>query len=115
MPKKEKTEEAKKPQKTKVDYLPLDVPSVYVNHAQMSFSIFDSSIVVGEIAGTDRGTNTMNVLPRVKLIMSHRFLVEFAALLNRNLEAFKSDERFQAQIAEAPPVDVEIENESKDE
>jgi basic membrane lipoprotein Med (substrate-binding protein (PBP1-ABC) superfamily) len=69
-----------------------EVPTVYINHAQIGFSIYDASMLLGEIKGVDRTDNTLNIVPRVNIMMSHGFLKAFADLINQNLAAFDKDE-----------------------
>jgi len=90
MAKKTKTEEVEF-KKTKIVHVPLEMPTIYVNHAQISFSLFDATIIIGELQSANEETQTMNIHPRAKLVMSHGFLIEFAKLINKNLELFAKD------------------------
>lgn len=78
--------ETAKPIKQKFEFIQEQMPTVYVNHAQFAVSIFDASIVLGEITGADKN-GVMQVIPRVKVLMSHDFTKEFARLLVRNIRA----------------------------
>jgi hypothetical protein len=71
-------------------YVQPEIQTIYVNHAQLAFSSYDASLVIGEIGGLhEKG---MVVHPRAKLLMSHTFLKELAELLNRNIDLRRKNE-----------------------
>lgn len=77
-----------KPKRPAITYVPEQIPTVYVNHAQFIASIYDAGIILGEISGRAKD-GALQVTPRAKVLMSHDFTREFASLLIRNLDALK--------------------------
>lgn len=84
-----------KPQK--VSFVKQEIPTIYVNHAQIGFSNFDAAIMVGEIAG-QKPNGDLDIYPRAKLMMSREFLVVFADLIYRNLELLGGDEALNQKV-----------------
>lgn len=90
-----------------VVFVPEEMPTVYVNHAQIAFSNFDVSIIIGELSGLDKNGN-LAIHPRARLVMAQPFLEEFAKLLYRNITAHHKHEE-QAALALA-----KLESDNKD-
>jgi hypothetical protein len=74
-----------------MQYLDVDVPSVYSNNVMIKFTNWDAGILFGEIVSQGIGENeTLVIRPRVRIMMSHSHLKAFAEALQATLESFEN-------------------------
>ncbi len=88
---KNKKSDAEKTDDISIQYVPSDIPTLYANNAQMIANNVDVSFILGESLGKNEENNTLQVIPHMKLTMSHQFLKQFARLINENLHLFENN------------------------
>lgn len=74
-----------------IQYLNVDVPTVYSNNVAIKFTNWDAGLLFGEIVPQGIGEDeTLAIRPRVRIMMSHSHLKAFAEALKATLESFEN-------------------------
>jgi hypothetical protein len=87
----------------KFNILEPKVPTFYVNDARFTATPWDIYIEIGELEKSHPEDQSIDLVPRAKLVMSPGFALTFALIMNNFINKFKDDldQKVKQQAEEA--------------
>lgn len=98
----QKQPEGEIPQKVKYENIEVSYPTIYINNAEFGTTEWDINLTLSEINKANVETNTLGIVPRVRIVMSVPFAVRFVEVMKRTLDTYMKTVTQQLEKQQQP-------------